>query len=373
MEVAAVMSRHRLHSICPYFAMFPESFVREQVNRYTRKGDYVFDPFSGRGTTLFESLLNGRHAAASDINPVAYCLTRAKSAPPTLRAVTLRIRRLARDFEQHDAEDSPRSLHPFFRRAFHYSTLRQLLFLRRRLRWRDDAVDGFIAAVVIGSLHGEMDRSPSYFSNQMPRTICLKPDYSLAYWKRHGLFPKKRDVFEMLLIKVDFRLRDGRAMLSGHVAETDARQAAERFPELTGAVRLVVTSPPYLDVTRFEEDQWLRLWFLGGPPSPTYGRVSTDDRHTSPERYWKFLSQVWRGLAPLLQQDAIVVMRIGTQTLPLERLQAGLLGSLRSAFPAGKWLRRPRLSKIVGRQARAFNPTAAGCRFEADFVYCPAG
>ena len=24
--------------------------------------------------------------------------------------------------------------------------------------------------------------------------------------------------------------------------------------------------PPYLDVTHFEEDQWLRLWFLGGPP-----------------------------------------------------------------------------------------------------------
>lgn len=38
-----------------------------------------------------------------------------------------------------------------------------------------------------------------------------------------------------------------------------------------GSVRCVITSPPYLDVTNFEEDQWLRLWFQGGPPKPTWG------------------------------------------------------------------------------------------------------
>src|SRR5258705_2335387 len=41
----------------------------------------------------------------------------------------------------------------------------------------------------------------------------------------------------------------------------------------------VITSPPYLDVTNFEEDQWLRLWFLGGPPYPTRHRLASDDRH----------------------------------------------------------------------------------------------
>ena len=30
------------------------------------------------------------------------------------------------------------------------------------------------------------------------------------------------------------------------------------------ADQCAITSPPYLNVTSFEEDQWLRLWFLGG-------------------------------------------------------------------------------------------------------------
>ena len=41
--------RHPLHSICPYFAMFPEDFVTTQLYAYTRRGDTVFDPFSGAG------------------------------------------------------------------------------------------------------------------------------------------------------------------------------------------------------------------------------------------------------------------------------------------------------------------------------------
>src|SRR3990172_1169324 len=63
--------RNRLHSICPYFAMFPETFAQKHIEKFTEPGDYVYDPFSGRGTTLLQALLMNRRAAASDINPVA--------------------------------------------------------------------------------------------------------------------------------------------------------------------------------------------------------------------------------------------------------------------------------------------------------------
>lgn len=41
--------RNPLHSICPYFAMFPEEFVREYLEKYTSVGNVIFDCFSGRG------------------------------------------------------------------------------------------------------------------------------------------------------------------------------------------------------------------------------------------------------------------------------------------------------------------------------------
>ena len=48
--------------------MFPEAFAHDNIEKWTGPGDLVLDPFSGRGTTLFEALLMGRNAIASDIN-----------------------------------------------------------------------------------------------------------------------------------------------------------------------------------------------------------------------------------------------------------------------------------------------------------------
>ena len=354
--------------------MFPETFVETQLKRFTTQGDHVFDPFSGRGTTLFESLLHGRCASAVDINPVAYCLSKAKAGAPDLNLVLKRIRRFQQVFE-NDVDkaylrEKASNLPPFFRRAFYHSTLLELLFMRQALKWRRNSVDNFIAALILGSLHGEIDH-PVYFSNQMPRTICLKPEYSLRYWQLNRLFPEKRDVFEMLDARARFRLNQGKPTLHGLAKQSDARSASKRFPELTERIRLVVTSPPYLNVTSFEEDQWLRIWFLGGEPNPTYGKVSRDDRHQNPVRYWSFLAETWQGIAPLLRHDSIMVVRIGTKSLSVEAITEGLLSSLVAVFPAKRWLHQPAISLIRGKQARAFNPTAAGCQYETDFVYAP--
>src|SRR5512140_3378395 len=91
-----------LHAICPYLAMFPAEFVREKVEVFSAPGDWVFDPFCGRGTTILESLLLGRNAAGSDINPVAFCVARAKAEPPTLAAVLRRISDLRCTYEQSE-------------------------------------------------------------------------------------------------------------------------------------------------------------------------------------------------------------------------------------------------------------------------------
>src|SRR6266436_1718142 len=94
--------RHPLHSLCPYFAMFPEDFVAKQVFAYTERGDVIFDPFCGRGTTVFESLLNHRLAYGVDINPVAACIAGAKADVPTLPAVRARIEELFDQYPNHE-------------------------------------------------------------------------------------------------------------------------------------------------------------------------------------------------------------------------------------------------------------------------------
>ena len=177
--------KHPLHSICPYFALFPEDFVTKQLYAYTRRGDTVFDPFSGRGTTVFESLLNRRPAAGVDVSSVAACISGAKADPPMLASVNRRLHCLEQ--MQRDALPYEIPKGDFFAACFHARTLQQLLFLRDGLDWERSRVDRFIAAVVLGCLHGESHKSPNCLSNRMPRTISTKPDYSVRWVDREGI------------------------------------------------------------------------------------------------------------------------------------------------------------------------------------------
>ena len=86
---------HRLHSLCSYMAMFPPAIPHLFIRWLTKPGDAVYDPFSGRGTTVLEACLAGRVGLASDANPLAWLLSRAKCDPPTRASIATRLRQLA--------------------------------------------------------------------------------------------------------------------------------------------------------------------------------------------------------------------------------------------------------------------------------------
>lgn len=357
--------RHRFHALCPYFAMFPEHFVEKHLV-YSRPGDVVLDPFSGRGTTPFQSLLQGRVALASDLSPVAYCVSKAKVSGLEKAEVAARLSEL------EEAYNAPTEGIPddgFFRACFHETTLRQVVYLRTHLQWQADPVDCFIAALCLGLLHGESHKSPKYFSNRMPRTIATKPAYSVRWWESNGYRAPERDVFSILLRELDFRFETGAVMGEASVALADARDAARCFADHHGDVGLVITSPPYPDTTHFVEDQWLRNWFLGGEPT-SRGLKRGDDRHTSLDSYWGFLEESWKGLAPLLRQDnATIVVRIGGAKLDLESAKAGLKAGIEAGTERDVEIASALQSDIVGGQLKSFRPSAAGTKREFDFVF----
>ena len=354
--------------------MFPPAFARESILAFTKPGDLVCDPFSGRGTTLLEALLNDRRAIASDISPVAWCLSCVKAKPATLNEAKRAIEELRSGYEDMNSGELEREadgLPEFFAVAFHRETLKQLLFLRRTLNLRQ-RVDRFVAAIVLGHLHGELNRSDYYLSNQMPHSISTKPTYSINYWKNHDLSPPERDVFNVLLNRTEFRLGDGVPSRRGTASRCDVRAVHRVFCRYIGTVDAIVTSPPYLDVTCFEEDQWLRLWFLGGPANPTYGRISRDDRHGSACRYWDFLAEAWRSLALLLKPKGHLVCRIGTGKEDPEELAENLIDSVRDAWPAAKLIGQPVITGTQKRQTTVLNAGAVGCRYEIDYAFiCP--
>jgi hypothetical protein len=327
---------HSFHPMCSYLASFPAALTHAFIARYSRPGDVVLDPFSGRGTTPLQACAEGRIGVGNDLNPFAHLLTASKVQPATRPAATTRLTqlRLAWNGEattyvalalrviadpagtripragSGEASGADEAVPPEVALAFHPETLAQLLFVRTSLRL-DDRTDRFLAAAITGILHG---KSASYLSELMPNTFSMAPRYVRDFAARTAFASPRRDVFDGLAAKLDRLFRQPPPPIEGIALLGDARDVAQPAREALrqlgrpDRVRLVVTSPPYLRVVKYGYYNWLRTWFLGFDARQI--DATLDDAHHR-EPYLAFLRDVLAGLSPLLADDAVVVLVIG--------------------------------------------------------------
>jgi hypothetical protein len=149
-------------------------------------------------------------------------------------------------------------------------TLRQILGLREYLKERkeqnaEDAVDRWIRMVASNRLTGH---SPGFFSvYTLPPNQAVSPQAQIKINEKRKQEAPDRDVKSIILKKSISLQKDltqhERAMLRAvgkraRFFNNDAREATDLEPE---SVSLVVTSPPFLDIVQYKEDNWLRCWF----------------------------------------------------------------------------------------------------------------
>jgi site-specific DNA-methyltransferase (adenine-specific) len=350
-----------LHPMCSYLASFPAALAHAFVGRYSRRGDVVLDPFSGRGTTPLQACAEGRIGVGNDLNPLAHLLTAAKVEPATPAEAATRLTglRLAwaasaadwlelarqvaheRDAALAGADEGPPTLVPAAGSraprtrvervprevavAFHERTLAQLLHVRTALDL-SDRVDRFLAAGLTGILHG---KSASYLSELMPNTFSMAPRYVREFAARTAFASPERDVFGGLEKKVARLHREPLPRTTGLALLGDARDAGSRVRPalrergLPDRARLVVTSPPYLRVVKYGYYNWLRTWFVG-EDSRAIDAALDDAHHREP--YLVFLREVLADLRTALTDDAIVVLVIGDVEMDRGRPLRGAVG-----------------------------------------------
>jgi hypothetical protein len=254
---------HSLHEIS-YRACFKPQLPRFFIERLTRSGDAVYDPFMGRGTTLLEAALLGRVPWGSDVNPLSAALVGPRLEPPTQEEVSRRLAVL----DLRRPGPLPRRLLAFY----HPETLRQLAALRRWLLEREaagslDGVDRWIRMVALNRLTGH---SPGFFS-----VYTLPPNQAVSVESQRRInaarrqTPPRREVAELILRKSRALLADCDGATRRRLGRVAPRAAlltasAAHTPAIgSESVDLVVTSPPFLDVVDYAADNWLRCWFCG--------------------------------------------------------------------------------------------------------------
>lgn len=285
-------------------AMFPPSMPHFFMKWLTRPGDVVYDPFSGRGTTVLEACLLGRVGLGSDANPMAWTLTAAKSNPPSRERLDLRIRELRRGMRARSTSHVPEKI----RILFHPSTLSQLVSLQDRMSLlRGD--DRFIYAVLLGILHAnaQSDGTPRGLTVSMPNTFAMAPNYVRNYIERHNLKAHEVDVLSAVEARIQ-RLD----LPSGNFKRGFSwmQNVSERivWPREIRKARLIFASPPYLQVMKYGKLNWIRLWLLGYEPTSVDSKLFTSSSLT---KYVRFMSCAIEQMERRVAADGYICLVIG--------------------------------------------------------------
>lgn len=355
-----------LNAICPYFTMFPLSFPVSVLPDQTR--GVVVDPFCGRGTTNLAARIRGVRTVAVDSSPVAVAATGAKLPRGSVdeRDVMQLADRLLRSRRYVELPEGR-----FWRAAYNPHVLDSICRLRAGLAGDRSDAARVLRAIVLGALHGPMrkDGSSSYFSNQSPRTYGPKPNYAVRFWKERGLKAPRVDVFEIIKARASKVSTKGLPPVRARVALADSRKVAwSNLLNDLGPVSWIVTSPPYYGLRTYRPDQWLREWFLGGPPFVEY-LASDQLSHSSREAFAAEMGHVFARLTPFCSRSARLVLRFGSiNDRPVDAMKLIRVALHDSGWKLDK-VRNAGVASEGRRQVDSFATTIQPARSEYD-IWC---
>ena len=287
----------------PYYAMFPISFAEQVIMSCSKPNDVTIDPFCGRGTAPFVAMVNGRRALGCDVNPVAWVYSKTKIDPyPESEAVQDRIR----DIQRSITSDDSTPVNEFQKLAFCRLALGFINSAKRQLDWKHCQLDRTVAAILIHYLHDKKGRG---LSNQLRHSRALSPDYCISWWRNNGHHtPPEIDPQEFLMSRVKWRYGMGiPKSQQGELPIINLGKAETSLPHNHALAMLITTSPPYVNVTNYRIDNWLRLWALNeGPDLPSWSR---DQRFTNAAAYSKMLYKSLRSTHRLAHPNATWYIR----------------------------------------------------------------
>lgn len=255
-----------IHEIS-YRACYKPQLPRFFIDIFTKENDVVYDPFAGRGTTLIEAGLMGRNIVSNDVNPLSKILTIPRLDIPSINQIEQRLDEIV--FEKVEADIDVSMF-------FHKDTELEIVSLKNQLT--DSAVDNWIRMVATNRLTGH---SSGFFSGYtLPPNQAASQKSQKTINKRLDIVPPYKNTKEIILKKTRSLLRNinpeiiEKLKIIGSSAVFSSLDSRKTYHIHDSSVNLTVTSPPFLNIVRYANDNWLRCWFNNINVSEVESKIS---------------------------------------------------------------------------------------------------
>ena len=255
-----------IHEIS-YRACYKPQLPRFFIDIFTKEGDVIYDPFAGRGTTLVEAALMGRNIVCNDVNPLSAILTKPRLKIPSIDEISNRLDEIA--FEPLEADID---LSMFFDKKTEY----EVVSLKNKLVNSD--VDNWIRMVSTNRLTGH---SAGFFSGYtLPPNQATSQKSQKSINDRLGIVPPYKNTKEIILKKSKSLLRNITSKLRSDLRKISSDAVfssldSRRTSHISdNSINLTVTSPPFLNIVRYADDNWLRCWFNNIDVSEVESKIS---------------------------------------------------------------------------------------------------
>ena len=244
-----------------YRACFKPQLPKYFIDKYTKEGELVYDPFGGRGTTAIEAALLGRNFITNDINPLSTLFVIGRLNPPSIEEIHDRLYSEINSDTEVDKID----LSMFYE----YETFKEIndlrnYFIKKKLNSYDN-IDHWIKMVATNRLTGH---SKGFFSvYTLPPNQATSAKRQIQINLKRNQTPEYKDTKEIIVKKSKQLLRNisdqqiknlDKVRSSSLILQTDATKT-KQIP--SNSVKLTITSPPFLDIVNYAQDNWLRCWF----------------------------------------------------------------------------------------------------------------
>ena len=245
------------HGLHKYPAKFFPELPRFLIERYTKVGDTVLDPFMGSGTANLEASILARNSIGVDVDPFSRFIAKVKTTPLPIKPLHRAYEAIRKDAVEYHPSRVVNGVpdFPYRDNWFKPHVLKELAYLKMSIEALDAsrAIKNFFLVCFSSVI-----RASSEADNNCTRTVIRKSlNKNVPEKYAIDLFIKRIDL-QVENMKLLAKLKPQGKITIPHNAD------ARSMPLIKdNTIDLAVTSPPYLNAVDYPRTHQLELYWLG--------------------------------------------------------------------------------------------------------------